>query len=131
MGCTQQGLWKRHVRSTFYEFSSLYLLNALWCRWKQNLFGGSAGFAVSGSEWGNLQLAETPREPRKIEGRGRWENGVHVLAPRDENLELKLFGMADDKETQHTGINFDKYDNIPVETTGGNVPPCIEQASQL
>ncbi|KAG2219256.1 hypothetical protein INT45_009864, partial [Circinella minor] len=42
--------------------------------------------------------------------------GVHVLGPKDEKTEIKLFGTANDKETQHTGINFDKYENIPVET---------------
>lgn len=68
-----------------------------------------------------------PVEVPKNDGRGSWKDGVHVLAPRDERMELKLFGTADDKETQHTGINFDKYENIPVETKGDNVPPCIEK----
>jgi ATP-dependent RNA helicase DDX3X len=33
---------------------------------------------------------------------------------------------------QHTGINFDKYDDIPVEATGAGVPEpvtCVYQSS--
>lgn len=73
-----------------------------------------------------MTLAE-PVEVSKNDGRGGWKDGVHVLAPRDKRMELKLFGTTDDKETQHTGVNFDKYENIPVETKGDNVPPCIEK----
>ncbi len=37
-------------------------------------------------------------------------------------LEAKLF-----KEQSNTGINFEKYDEIPVETSGREVPQCIEE----
>jgi ATP-dependent RNA helicase DDX3X len=41
----------------------------------------------------------------------------------DKRLERQLF----EKEIQQTaGINFDAYDNIPVETSGSDVPPPIE-----
>ncbi|KAI9255679.1 P-loop containing nucleoside triphosphate hydrolase protein [Phascolomyces articulosus] len=83
-------------------------------------------FGVSGS-WGNMQLTEPKSSGPKNDGKGQWKDGVHVLGPRDEKTELKLFGTADDTETQHTGINFDKYENIPVETKGDNVPPCVEK----
>jgi ATP-dependent RNA helicase DDX3X len=39
--------------------------------------------------------------------------------PRDERIELELFGTA------NTGINFSKYEDIPVEATGKEVPDHI------
>ena len=41
-------------------------------------------------------------------------------APRNESLEKELFGNA------NTGINFDKYDDIPVSVEGAEVPQHIE-----
>ncbi|XP_017058487.1 ATP-dependent RNA helicase bel isoform X1 [Drosophila ficusphila] len=55
----------------------------------------------------------------------RWKEGgggnidYTKLGPRDERLEVELFGVG------NTGINFDKYEDIPVEATGQNVPPNI------
>ncbi|KAI8149574.1 P-loop containing nucleoside triphosphate hydrolase protein [Fennellomyces sp. T-0311] len=74
-----------------------------------------------------MTLAEPTSSGPKNDGKGSWKDGVHVLGPRDEKAELKLFGTANDTETQHTGINFDKYEDIPVETKGDNVPACIEK----
>lgn len=42
------------------------------------------------------------------------------LQPRDERLEKELFAGA------LSGINFDKYDDIPVSTSGENVPSPVE-----
>jgi ATP-dependent RNA helicase DDX3X len=36
-----------------------------------------------------------------------------------------LYGDAEDPSKQHTGINFEKYDDIPVEATGAGVPEPI------
>jgi PL10A len=47
-------------------------------------------------------------------------NTWSILQPRDEHLERNLFG------TGHTGINFDKYEDIPVEATGKDVPANVE-----
>ncbi|KAH8360104.1 hypothetical protein KR093_010805 [Drosophila rubida] len=50
----------------------------------------------------------------------RWKEGDYTkLGARDERLEQELFGVG------NTGINFDKYEDIPVEATGQNVPPHI------
>jgi len=43
-----------------------------------------------------------------------------ALQPRDEKLEKELFAGVS------SGINFNKYDDIPVETSGENVPACID-----
>lgn len=68
---------------------------------------------------------------RRDYGAGYWKDGVHHVGPRNPHVEKELFGTAEDKETTHTGINFDKYDNIPVEATGRDVPNPIEEVIQL
>jgi len=45
---------------------------------------------------------------------------IPYVKPRDEKLEKQLF-----KEQSNSGINFDKYDNIPVEASGRNIPDPI------
>lgn len=40
-------------------------------------------------------------------------------------MEKELFGDPNDPSKQHTGINFEKYDDIPVEATGAGVPDPI------
>ncbi|KHJ42151.1 DEAD/DEAH box helicase [Trichuris suis] len=44
---------------------------------------------------------------------------------RNMRIEEELFG------TGSTGINFDKYEEIPVEATGQDVPPCIQKFDEL
>lgn len=58
--------------------------------------------------------------------RGTFENGVQKPAPKDEKVELQLFGDPK-KEKDPSGINFDNYDDIPVEVSGENAPKPIEQ----
>ncbi|CAH4030777.1 putative ATP-dependent RNA helicase Pl10 isoform X3 [Pieris brassicae] len=74
-------------------------------------------------------------EPREDRSNSRWPSDdvrrtasrrgeVHsndwtVPLPRDERQELELFG------TGNTGINFSKYEDIPVEASGENVPDFI------
>ncbi|XP_046393481.1 ATP-dependent RNA helicase DDX3X isoform X3 [Ischnura elegans] len=63
-----------------------------------------------------------PRSTRWKEGGGSGGGGYNDwLTPtaRDERLEVELFG------TGNTGINFNKYEDIPVEATGEDVPPHI------
>jgi ATP-dependent RNA helicase DDX3X len=45
-------------------------------------------------------------------------------------MRLKIFGTATDHESVHSDINFDKYDNIPVETTGENIPEGIDKVKK-
>lgn len=42
-------------------------------------------------------------------------------------MEKELYGDPDDPSKQHTGINFEKYDDIPVEATGAGVPEPVTQ----
>ncbi|CAO3609950.1 unnamed protein product [Cunninghamella echinulata] len=64
---------------------------------------------------------------QREEGRGYWKDGVHHVSSRSPHMERELFGSADDKEVTHTGINFDKYENIPVEVTGTDTPNPITE----
>jgi len=51
------------------------------------------------------------------------QRGFHGDMRPDQRLEKQLFHR---EIQQVTGINFDAYDNIPVETSGSNVPLPIE-----
>ncbi|XP_037095489.1 DEAD-box helicase 3 X-linked a isoform X3 [Syngnathus acus] len=56
---------------------------------------------------------------RWAEESSREEDWSKPTAP-NERLELELFSSS------NTGINFEKYDDIPVEATGSDCPPHIE-----
>ncbi|KAH8598230.1 P-loop containing nucleoside triphosphate hydrolase protein [Bisporella sp. PMI_857] len=58
-------------------------------------------------------------------GDGSWVNGKHVAGPSNPRIERELYGVADDPTKQQTGINFEKYDDIPVEASGSNVPEPV------
>ena len=58
-------------------------------------------------------------------GEGRWVDGKHVIGAPDPRLERDLFGTPDDPSKQHTGINFEKYDDIPVTPSGHDVPDPV------
>lgn len=51
------------------------------------------------------------------------ERGFHGDMAIDKRVEQRLFGR-DDHQT--TGINFDKYDDIPIEVTGNDIPDPID-----
>ena len=63
--------------------------------------------------------------PRESSGFGVWRDGKHIVGSRNMRLEKELYGDAEDPSKQHTGINFEKYDDIPVEATGAGVPDPI------
>ncbi|KAH6892266.1 ATP-dependent RNA helicase ded1 [Thelonectria olida] len=60
-------------------------------------------------------------------GDGQWRDGKHIPGPANPRIERELFGTIDDPSKQHTGINFEKYDDIPVEASGQNVPEPVHQ----
>uniref|UniRef100_A0A7N8XJ02 RNA helicase n=1 Tax=Mastacembelus armatus TaxID=205130 RepID=A0A7N8XJ02_9TELE len=70
-------------------------------RFEHGGFGGGGG---------NSRWVEEPRDD------GDWSKPT----PRNERLEHELFSGS------NTGINFEKYDDIPVEATGQNCPRHIE-----
>ncbi|KAJ6193309.1 LOW QUALITY PROTEIN: ATP-dependent RNA helicase DED1 [Bipolaris maydis] len=58
-------------------------------------------------------------------GNARGSDGKHVPGPPNPRLERDLFGVPNDPSKQHTGINFEKYDDIPVEASGQGVPEPV------
>ena len=92
--------------------------------------GSGAGAVNAGSRWG------APRSGVGGGGRaggwgsrsGGWDMG------RDR--EVNPFGDQDDaeqgfSEQENTGINFDAYEDIPVETSGDNVPPPVNTFAEI
>lgn len=63
--------------------------------------------------------------PNRGAGAGQWVNGKHVPGPSSANLERELFGIPNDPAKTQTGINFEKYNDIPVEASGENVPEAV------
>ncbi|KAL7319696.1 ATP-dependent RNA helicase ded1 [Mucor circinelloides] len=87
-------------------------------------------------QWGAMTMdslgwTDSSKKPKDtIEpGQGIWKDGIHQLGQESEEVKLKLFGTATDHESVHSGINFDKYENIPVEAKGENVPEGITEFS--
>lgn len=92
---------------------------------------------------GNDRWQEQPRNDRWQESRndhrmggGRWKDDREggrtnseidwtIPTSRDERLEVELFGSG------NTGINFSKYEDIPVEATGDNIPPHITSFDEV
>ncbi|KAJ7787156.1 P-loop containing nucleoside triphosphate hydrolase protein [Mycena olivaceomarginata] len=96
--------------------------------------GGSRGGGLSspsrgGGSWGSSSPApnwsSAPSQPRETFGFGIWKDGKHIVGQRNMRIEKELFGDAEDPSKQHTGINFEKYDDIPVEATGKDVPEPV------
>ncbi|XP_055869294.1 putative ATP-dependent RNA helicase Pl10 isoform X2 [Biomphalaria glabrata] len=94
----------------------------------QPVGGGGGG----GNRW-DVLIEDRDRERRQGgQGYNRWDNREDSLGnesrqedwsiplPRNERLEHELFGAG------NTGINFDKYEDIPVEASGDNPPKHIE-----
>ncbi|KAG0675566.1 DEAD-box ATP-dependent RNA helicase, partial [Kluyveromyces marxianus] len=89
--------------------------------------GGRGSFNWGGSNWGGRGDSRNGGGYGRNNSSGRWIDGKHVPAQRNANLELELFGAAEDKSFQSSGINFDNYDDIPVEASGTDVPEPITE----
>ncbi|GMM58661.1 DEAD-box ATP-dependent RNA helicase [Maudiozyma humilis] len=87
-----------------------------------NRSGGSSFFGSSGGRGGN----RGGRGGRGGNG-GAWIDGKHVPGRKNERMEMELFGAPEDPSFQSSGINFDHYDDIPVEASGENVPDAITE----
>lgn len=96
------GQWDTHKERPTYERNSY-----------NNSSGGGGGGGGGGSS------------AARGAGDGQWRDGKHVAGPANSRLERDLFGVPDDPTKQQTGINFEKYDDIPVEASGANVPEPV------
>ena len=102
--------------------------------------GGAAPPRPTNSRWSNFSSDDgrsrgggyggrQQRDQMFGNRRGRGKNsinarGFHGRMGRDERLERELFGNI-----SNTGINFDKYDDIPVEVGGENCPDAVTEFS--
>ncbi|KAG2199080.1 hypothetical protein INT47_005084 [Mucor saturninus] len=93
---------------------------------RRNDGGGRSDFYERGSYGGYRNNSrQDSGYQRRDESQGYWKDGVHHLGARNPRTEKDLYGTHDDTVTQHTGINFGLYDDIPVEASGENCPECI------
>ena len=78
-------------------------------------------------DWSTPRAMPQPRsfENVPVRGEGQWKDGKHILGAPNPRLERELFPVSGDTHKQPTGINFDNYDDIPVEASGTEVPPPI------
>ncbi|KAF9921196.1 DEAD-box ATP-dependent RNA helicase [Linnemannia zychae] len=81
-----------------------------------------ASYAGQGGRRNDSGSLSYPRFDRDV---GTFKNGAHIPAARNSRLERELYG-TDDKDRTNTGINFEKYDDIPVEASGTKVPEPIQ-----
>ncbi|AET41577.1 DEAD-box ATP-dependent RNA helicase DED1 Ecym_8298 [Eremothecium cymbalariae DBVPG len=94
--------------------------------------GGGSGYGrYGGNSRGGSWFGSNSKNPKGDRGGGyrpgRWVNGKHAPSWRSEELEIELFGTPDDPGFQSSGINFDNYDDIPVEASGEEVPEPISE----
>ncbi|KAF7730420.1 DEAD-box ATP-dependent RNA helicase [Apophysomyces ossiformis] len=88
-------------------------------------FGNRSSFYERGSYGGYRNRREDSGFARRDETQGYWKDGVHHIGTRNPRTEKELFGSAEDSDRQHTGINFEKYDDIPVEASGRECPEAV------
>ena len=79
------------------------------------------------------------------DGHGVWKDGQHIQGHPNKRIEAELFGTAektvstfalnyfvmtfDLRVLWQAGINFDKYEDIPIEVTGKAVPEPVQEFS--
>lgn len=82
--------------------------------------------AAAAPRWG------APRDDYRSSGPPRWGGNRggrdREVNPFDdvEDVPEEAFG-----DQENTGINFDAYEDIPVETSGGNVPPPVNTFAEI
>lgn len=86
---------------------------------------GSGGFGGYSAGVGGGAGAGSGSGGARGHGDGQWKDGKHIPGPANPRLERELFGVPNDPTRQHTGINFEKYDDIPVEASGQGVPEPV------
>lgn len=92
-------------------------------------YGGPAG----GSRWGGGSRPDFGRQG--VRSGGGWNNRSSGW-DRGREREVNPFGNDDGveeafDEQENTGINFDAYEDIPVDTSGNNVPPPVNTFAEI
>ena len=97
-------------RRSFEQPSAPPTTNSRW----SNVDAGGGGYGRSDGGGGGSYRRDSARVN---------ERGFHGDMKPDKRLERSLFGRSDQ---QTTGINFDNYDKIPVETSGQDIPEPLD-----
>ncbi|KAI7868934.1 P-loop containing nucleoside triphosphate hydrolase protein [Spinellus fusiger] len=87
----------------------------------------SSNFFERGSYGGYNKRREDTGYSRRDDAQGYWKDGTHHIGARNPRTERELYGVLEDIDRQHTGINFEKYDDIPVEASGNSCPEPVTQ----
>lgn len=82
------------------------------------IHGSSGNMGSSGSSYHSSSYGRDNNSYHNHENWGK-------MRPRNIMVEDKLFGGG------HTGINFDKYEDIPVEMTGSNTPKPVTNFEEI
>ncbi|KAJ6923863.1 hypothetical protein NC652_017242 [Populus alba x Populus x berolinensis] len=101
-------------------------------------YGGPAGGSRWGGGGGSASKLDSGRLGYGSGGRGGgggWNNRIGGLE-RGREREVNPFDNDGDAEPafdvqENTGINFDAYEDIPVETSGKNVPPPVNTFAEI
>uniref|UniRef100_A0A1D1YPU6 RNA helicase n=1 Tax=Anthurium amnicola TaxID=1678845 RepID=A0A1D1YPU6_9ARAE len=103
---------------------------------RQSGYGAPPG----GSRWGSGASRDVGRPPfagGRGGGGGGWNNRTGGW-DRGRGREVNPFADADDDdpkapsfEEENSGINFDAYEDIPVETSGENVPLAVNTFAEI
>ncbi|CAA6667288.1 unnamed protein product [Spirodela intermedia] len=88
-----------------------------------------------GNRWGGAAVRDMRRPPFAGGRGGGWNNRTGGL-DRGREREVNPFANDDDTkeptfDEENTGINFDAYEDIPVETSGDNVPPPVSTFAEI
>ncbi|OUZ99505.1 Helicase [Macleaya cordata] len=95
------------------------------------------GPPVGGGRWGGprADVGQSGYGGGRIGGGGGGWNNRSGGWDRGRDREVNPFGEDEEAERdpsdQNTGINFDAYEDIPVETSGENVPPPVNTFADI
>ncbi|KDN46135.1 DEAD-domain-containing protein [Tilletiaria anomala UBC 951] len=88
-------------------------------RWDNAFSSGGRGGGSGGRSGGGGGLS--------MDGYGSWKDGQHIPGPVNMRTQKELFGDNEAPTGQGTGINFDKYGDIPVDASGRDVPDPVTE----
>ncbi|KAL6534586.1 hypothetical protein OROGR_013261 [Orobanche gracilis] len=95
--------------------------------------GKSAYGGSSGSQWANNSRFDYGRQGYVggvRGGRGGWGGRDREVNPfGNDDVDVEVEPVFNEQE--NTGINFDAYEDIPVETSGDNVPPPVNTFAEI
>ncbi|KAK9763206.1 ATP-dependent RNA helicase ded1 [Basidiobolus ranarum] len=89
-------------------------------------WAGNRDFGKERQGFHNGYHSDSQSYRTKDNGAGYWKGGKHIHGDRNLRVEKELFGLAEDKDRLSTGINFDRYNDIPVEASGHDAPAPID-----